>query len=467
MNQMKTINLKLYLIGLIILIASICLLLTATYVLYQTHAKSTHAMTASAESIDKQLEVQLVFGIAKGFLSPELFPNFEFWAKSENSSGLCVHFERPDGTVVKRACRGAQITEQWPKEFEKFYLWVFQPNYKDKRPVTHHDKIRGFVVVSPNVKTEISRAWYQIKTLMKLSAITVISLCSLLFFAIDWALRPARSIESGLEKMADGDLSMRLSDFKITEWQRTGQAINHLTDNLQKALFDRNQLSLKLVNAQEQERRYLTRELHDEFGQSLAGLAAVASLMTQTTEKEYPQLVKESKSIEQITAHMMSQLKNLLIQLRPIDFNQLGLIESLHGLVSEWNTRSGDKTHYKIDIIGNFDNLPETIPINIFRITQECLTNISKHSDAENAQIKLEKINKPKDVDMTDYISLMIQDDGKANTIDLPTSSGIGLLGIRERVTALGGDLSFKINKPSGLIIHLRLPIHPPQQTQV
>ena len=110
---------------LIILIASVCLLSTAMFVLYQTHTKSTHEAKVSAESIDKQLEVQLVFGVAKGFLTPTLFPNFDFWKNSDNSSGLCVHFEQPDGKVIKRACRGAQIIDSWPDWFEKFYQQVF------------------------------------------------------------------------------------------------------------------------------------------------------------------------------------------------------------------------------------------------------------------------------------------------------------------------------------------------------
>ena len=443
---------------LIILIASVCLLSTAIFVLYQTHTKSIHEAKVSAESIDKQLEVQLVFGVAKGFLTPALFPNFDFWKKSDNSSGLCVHFEQPDGKVIKRACRGAQIIDSWPDWFEKFYQQVFQLEHQIKRPVTHHNKVHGFVIISSNIETELAHAWHDIKTLMKLSAITIFSLCTLLYFAVDWALRPARLIVSGLEKMAGGNLSMRLADFKITEWQRTGQAINQLAENLEKTLADRNQLALQLVNTQEEERRYLTRELHDEFGQSLAGLTAIASSITQTAEKECPQLVKESQNVGEITTQMMELLKNMLTQLRPIDFDEFGLVESLQSMVTEWNTRSGGKTKYKLDIIGNFSHLPSLVAVNIFRIVQECLTNVSKHSKATKACVKLTHTKHSNETGRGESILLIIEDNGVAETIELSASSGIGLLGMRERVTALGGDMTLKVNKPSGLIVRVSLP---------
>ncbi len=454
---MKTINLKLYLMMLIILIGNACLLSTAIFVLYQSHAKSVHETTISAESIDKQLEVKLVMGHAKGFQSSELFLNFDFWANSENNSGLCVHFEQPDGKIVKRACRGASIIEPYPSLFEKIYCWGFQPGKEVKRPVMQHNKIYGFVTVVPNVETEISHAWHDVKTLIKLSAITITSLCTLFYFAVGWALRPAGLIVAGLEKMAKGNLSTRLADFRVSEWQRTGQAINQLTENLENTLVDRNRLALKLVSKQEDDRRYLTQELHDEFGQSLAGLAAVASSITQTAEKKYPQILSESQSIERITTHMMDLLKDMLGRLRPIDFDELGLIESLQGMVNEWNTRSAGKAQYSLKVVDVFDDLPNTLSVSIFRIVQEAMTNIYKHSNAKHAVIKLEKLKY--ETGSNNAVSLIILDDGEVKKVEFP-QSGMGLQGMRERVLALGGKLILRVNQPSGLIIDVWLPLH-------
>jgi signal transduction histidine kinase len=223
-------------------------------------------------------------------------------------------------------------------------------------------------------------------------------------------------------------------------------------------LADRNKLALQLVNTQEEERRYLTRELHDEFGQSLAGLAAIASSIMQTAEKECPQLVKESHSVGKITTQMMGLLKDMLIQLRPIDFDDLGLVESLQSMVAEWNTRSGDKTKYDLDIFGDFSHLPSIVAVNIFRIVQECLTNVSKHSEATKACVKLTHTKHSSETGCGESMLLIIEDNGVAETIEFSASSGIGLLGMRERVAALGGKMTLKPNKPSGLIVRVSLP---------
>lgn len=454
---------------LIILIATFSLLTTATFVLYQADNKAKLETATTAESIDKQLELQLIFGIAKGFTPLGDFPNFDLWSKSELSSGLCVRFQRPDKTVVKSACRGGAASEQWPRWFENIYRWSLQPGQEVIRQVTYNGKVHGTVTVSPSVETELSNTWRDVKKLMGLSLITILLLCSLLYFAVDWALNPARLIVMGLEKMALGNLSIRVPDFNITEWQRTGQAINHLVENQQKTLADRNQLALKLVNAQEQERRYLSRELHDEFGQSLAGLSAIASSMTQTAENECPKLAPEGKNISRITTHMMALLSDLLIRLRTTDFDTLGLSESLQGMVAEWNVRSGGKTKYNLLIAGDLENLPEPVPITLYRIVQECLTNVSRHSKAKNTMVKLKRSCYSKNtgrVNSDESITLTIEDDGIAEKIVCFNSTGAGLPGIRERVAALGGKLTLQTKKPSGLIIHVWLPLQTMPESQ-
>ena len=458
---MKTISLKLFLMILIILIATLCLLSTAVFVLYQADRLSKQETTVSAKSIDQQLEMQR-FRISKGIERPERFPDFDLWKESENSSGLCARFARLDEHIVKSVCRGGMTSEPWPSWFENIYRWSFQPGQEVVRQVTQDRQAYGTVTVSPSVEMELARAWHDVKKLMGLSALTVVSLCILLFFALDWALHPARLIVTGLEKMAHGELSTRLSDFKISEWQRTGQATNHLAESLEKTLSERKELALKLVNAQEEERRYITRELHDEVGQSLAGLAAVATSITQTAENECPKLVSEGKMSGRITAHMMELLRSMLLRLRPVDFDALGLTESLKSMVAGWNARSNGKIGYAIDIKGDIDHLPDPILVNVYRIIQECLTNISKHSDASQATIEIERITNFQDQGLNqqdDCITLIIKDNGIVNDLGFSDKPGIGLLGVHERVAALGGSLTLQTCDPSGLAVHTHIPL--------
>lgn len=450
---MKTMSLKLYLMILIILIATACLLSTATFVLYQADYQAKQQTAISTRSIAQQLRMQR-FRISKGFEAPERFPDFDLWKESENSSGLCARFTGLDNYVVKSVCRGGMTSEQWPRWFEKIYRWGFQPGEEIVRQVAQDRQVYGTVTVSPSAEMELARAWHDVKKLVGLSAVTVVSLCSLLFFALSWALHPARVMVTGLEEMAQGKLSIRLPDFKISEWQRTGEAINHLAENLEKILAERKDLALKLVNAQEEERRYITRELHDELGQSLVGLAAVASSIIQTAEDECPKLVSEGKMTGRITAHMMELLRGMLSRLHPVDFDELGLTESLKNMVAGWNARNGSKISYTIDVVGDIDDLPDLILVNVYRIIQECLTNISKHSGASLATIIIERKNQP-----SGCITFIITDNGIVNDLTFADKPGVGLLGIQERVAALGGHLTLQACKPSGLAVHIQIPL--------
>ncbi|MDD1623655.1 MAG: sensor histidine kinase, partial [Methylococcaceae bacterium] len=301
--------------------------------------------------------------------------------------------------------------------------------------------------------------WENIRSLLGLSVMTVLAVCLLVYLSISRALQPARIIIAGLESMEKGNLACRLPAFELIEWQRTATAINQLAASQQQLLAERHKLAVKLINLQEEERRYLARELHDEFGQCLAAINAVAASIAQTAEQQCPALVDEADHISRITRHMMASVRELLRRLRPAELDELGFAAGLNSLISGWNARNGGKIHYHLSITGDCALLPEPLTVTLFRITQECLTNIAKHSAAANAKVILEIT--------TDAVTLTVKDDGIATELPFTEGQGIGLLGIRERVAALYGRLTLAIAQPHGLIIEVWLPIRsiPDSQT--
>ncbi|WP_426992404.1 sensor histidine kinase [Methylomonas sp. CM2] len=160
---------------------------------------------------------------------------------------------------------------------------------------------------------------------------------------------------------------------------------------------------------------------------------------------------------------MMKSIRGLLLRLRPSDIDELGLTVSLKSLVAGWNASSGGKIHYSLAVHDDLDRLPEPIPVTIFRIVQECLTNVSKHSAATNAKVTLRAVSANNSITT---IELSIEDNGKANKLPFEDSPGIGLLGIRERVTAIGGRLTLNTGNPSGLAVHIWLPVQSLSETQ-
>ena len=151
------------------------------------------------------------------------------------------------------------------------------------------------------------------------------------------ALRPTRAIGAGLNQLAANDLSARLPRFDLAELSAISGVFNTLAERLQTTLAERNALTRKLIEVQDEERRHLARELHDEFGQSLSAIAAQAAAAAHTAERECPPLYEECRGISRTTAHMMETLRGALVRLRPPDVEELGLTLSLESLVASWN----------------------------------------------------------------------------------------------------------------------------------
>ena len=446
-------NLKAQLLVRILLIALVCLFASAWYVLYQTDKQAIFEAEQTANRIERQTRQQLLQMFQRYDFSRS-FPDVNQWRGIGGVPGSCTQFLSRTQSRQRSLCNDMPDLETtYPNWFGSLYKQFFNPDYEVRTPVNFNALKYGTVLVTLNVQMETTRAWNNLRAVTGVLAVTFLVLCVLMFWTINRMLRPAHRIVNGLEKMREGNLDYRLPGFDIAEWRRTGEAINALASSQQHTLAENKRLALKLMNAQEEEHRYISRELHDEFGQCLAGINAVTASVAQTARKDCPAVVDEVQSISHITAHMMKALRNLLTRLRPTEVDELGLSASLTQLVKSWNQRSGNQTQYQLDIDKNLDNLPDPLPVNIYRIVQECLTNIAKHAKAGKAEISLRRMT-----DQTVLIS--IRDDGIAQAESFENTMGIGLFGIHERVTALGGLLSLQAQRYGGLLVTVSLPIH-------
>ena len=451
-------NLQFQLLSRITVVALMCLLATAATVLHHSSRQARQSTRITAESLGKQLELQ-IFRISAGVGQANQFPDFDLWKQTGSAPGICVRFVST-GNAARGLCNGTKLAGlNWPDSFEAFYRRFLNPGFEITRAIIFNGRVYGLLTVTPSAEMEIAQAWENIRSLLGLSVMTVLAVCLLVYLSISRALQPARIIIAGLESMEKGNLACRLPAFELIEWQRTATAINQLAASQQQLLAERHKLAVKLINLQEEERRYLARELHDEFGQCLAAINAVAASIAQTAEQQCPALVDEADHISRITRHMMASVRELLRRLRPAELDELGFAAGLNSLISGWNARNGGKIHYHLSITGDCALLPEPLTVTLFRITQECLTNIAKHSAAANAKVILEIT--------TDAVTLTVKDDGIATELPFTEGQGIGLLGIRERVAALYGRLTLAIAQPHGLIIEAWLPIRsiPDSQT--
>ncbi|MDD2722913.1 MAG: histidine kinase [Methylovulum sp.] len=451
-------NLPYHILTRIIAAALLCLLANAAYVLRSSDQQARQATQRIAEALGKQLSFQQL-QISAGFGGALPFPDFTLWKQTSNAPGICVRFVAAGSQQTYRLCNGAELdTLQVPSSFANGYRWFFQPGLALTQSIRFKGRDYGELTVTPSADMEITQAWEDTSRLLGLSITTVAAVCCLVYLGIRRALHPVQTIVAGLGQLEQGRLDYRLPRFALDEWQRIAEAVNQLAASQQQLLNERQRLAVQLLNLQEEERRYLARELHDEFGQCLAASNALAASIAQTAATKCPGLLAEIGQISRITQHILDGVRGLLQRLRPAELEDLGLAASLASLVSGWNALGG-KTRYHLEINGDCAGLPEPLAITLFRISQECLTNIAKHADASHARVGLAVSG--------DSVALTIEDDGIASQLPFSQNKGIGLLGIRERVMALDGRLTLRIVPPHGLKVEARLPIHAVNEAKI
>ncbi|WP_439361460.1 histidine kinase [Bradyrhizobium sp. DASA03007] len=429
-------------------VSAACFAAISAYFLVTADSAAHARIDGIAAIVAKTLELQQ--GKIQWVASPRSdFPNLDPVSAHVMTPGLCLGFRSASGDMLQRFCSGAPAPASPPPQaFAAFYRSLFDPGREAARPVIVRGTKLGETVVSVDPAVQTAEAWHEAGRLMIALAIALPLLCALVYAALARALRPTGMIGNGLERIAAGDLTTRLPPFDLAELSAIRDVFNHLAESLDTALAERSELTRKLIALQDEERRHLARELHDEFGQSLAAIRALAASARQTAAQECPGLLGECDSIARTATGMMETLRGALFRLRPPDVDELGLVASLEGLVSGWNGRSRGQTRFEIRFEGAFESVPASVSANLYRIVQEALTNAAKHADATKVSLRLTMAESE--------IALAIEDDGRPN--EAAVKSGMGLLGMRERVAALRGRLSFETG-PHGSALRVVIPL--------
>ena len=197
---------------------------------------------------------------------------------------------------------------------------------------------------------------------------------------------------------------------------------------------DLTKLSDRLISVQEEQLRRLSRELHDELGQSLTAVSSYLWLLEQQTPPQQSTLRARTGEARRLVARTLGQLRELSQLLRPPVLDLYGLVPSL-----EQHLRSFERRHH-ISASFRANGLPERLPAEtetaIFRITQEALTNVVRHAHARRVRVELAADD--------ERLHLEIEDDGRGLPNRNDTNGGVGLIGIRERVRALGGTMTLE-----------------------
>ena len=231
--------------------------------------------------------------------------------------------------------------------------------------------------------------------------------------------------------------------------KRTQQLLQE-EEKTRQLLSENRLLIQKSLEVQEEERKHLARELHDELGQSLTAIQADAKSIKDLSPKNDERVITSADAILNVSAHIYDVVHSMMRLLRPSVLDSLGLEEALKEEISNWNKRNL-KTRCVHSFKGDLSNLGEHTNITIYRIIQECLTNVAKHASARNVSVELKNSK--------DDLQLTINDDGVGMDANSPERGmGLGLIGMRERIQALNGLFGYETSPGDGFRIFIHLP---------
>ncbi|MGR8981689.1 MAG: sensor histidine kinase, partial [Gammaproteobacteria bacterium] len=199
---------------------------------------------------------------------------------------------------------------------------------------------------------------------------------------------------------------------------------------------------------QEDERQRLAQELHDELGQSLTAI----KVMAVTTARQNADIKQTTEAIVKISDHLMTVVRSMMHQLHPLVLTELGLKAAIEDLMSHWASRHTELS-LNLECTEQVEGLNQKITIQIFRVVQECLTNIVRHAEADQASIMIQI-----DHDPEDRLRLEVRDNGQG-CVDGNIKTGFGLLGMKERILSLGGEFSISTRPQHGMRIVASIPL--------
>ena len=207
------------------------------------------------------------------------------------------------------------------------------------------------------------------------------------------------------------------------------------------------QLSARLVDAQEAERRAISRELHDEVGQALGALLVDIGRLSTTLSGDHPEVKEQLDNLKAVAERTFQSVRNIALLLRPSMLDDLGLAAAL-----EWQGREVSRRS-EIEVSVESESVPEDLPdeykICLYRIVQEALNNAVRHSGARNAKVAVERL--------AESIVVRVTDDGRG--FDPVRLRGMGILGMEERVKRLGGTLRVASEPGRGTTVTAELPV--------
>lgn len=265
--------------------------------------------------------------------------------------------------------------------------------------------------------------------------------------------RPLSRLADAAQAVGAGDLSRRVSEEGHDETARVAIAFNKMTEELRQRQAERTELLGRVMSAQEEERRRISRELHDEAGQSLTSVLLGLKALEDTCP--VPRHRSKAAELRAVTAETLDLMHDIALELRPSTLDDLGLVAALQRYVADYGRKYSIEAEFDSGGLSGV-RLDQQVETALYRIAQEALTNAVKHAAATNISVLLGRHD--------GRATLIVEDNGKGFDLDAVRHSGgskrsLGILGMEERAALVGGAITIESSPGRGTTVFVEVPV--------
>jgi two-component system sensor histidine kinase UhpB len=265
------------------------------------------------------------------------------------------------------------------------------------------------------------------------------------------ALRPLDRLQTAVDRVRRGDWGARVEPGWVDDerFTRLADTFDRMLTAAGEATAQARRLSQRILEAQEEERQRIARELHDQSAQSLTSMLVRLRVLERANDAgEARAHVQE---LRELTARALEDIRRIALELRPKILEDLGLGEALAWRADELNASGGPRTTLEIAEMAR--RLPAEVELALYRVAQEALTNVTRHARARTARLRIERID--------GAVRLTVEDDGVGFDVDAPLThpGGLGVSGMRERMALVGGRLTIDSLQGGGTRVIATVPL--------
>lgn len=360
---------------------------------------------------------------------------------------------------VSLASQEAENGQTSEDEIEKTWLsgWKTLPVAPVKIPVEARGRLVDTITITPRPGDEFSELLEAIFRIFEWGTIVSAIMLLLTWLIVNRSLTPVRGLRDAMHRMSGGEFNLRVPEEGPPEIRSICCSLNLLAAALQRTQKDNQRLTANMISIQDEERRDIARELHDELGPYLFAMRADASLVKREIEKAEIDKVRVLRLNGQISSHLdllQQTNRRVLERLTPAGLAELGLSGSLQAMADMWQ-RHKSSVVLETSIDDCIDDLDETRKLTIFRVVQEGLTNAFRHSGAEHIAVRV-SLQHVWQSSIGGAVNITIRDNGCGRA---DASEGFGLKAMRERVTAMSGSLTLASSREDGTELSVFLPV--------